>query len=203
MEILHLTILSATTTEYEELVLCSSELPYDWYGQTLTEPGNYTASEQYTGMECDSVVHELTLNIYTQTVPSSVTLPIVRMGEAIDVTIPTAEIQAHIAADTWYAPDALIAWYILDNSNWATLTDEPVSSGINEVVMKYAVDSDCGSVESDRIIIPVETTGVENIPTDEMGVYKVVRDNQIFIIRGGKIYSIVGHTIENGMSIGL
>ena len=203
MEILHLTILSATTTEYEELVLCPSELPYDWYGQTLTEPGNYTASEQYTGMECDSVVYELTLNIYTQTLPSSVTLPIVRMGEAIDVSVPTAEIQAHIAADTWYAPDALIAWYILDNSNWATLTDEPVSSGINEVVMKYAVDSDCGSVESDRIIIPVETTGVENIPTDEIGVYKVVRDNQIFIIRGGNIYSIVGHTIENGMSIGL
>ena len=197
MEILHLTILSATTTEYEELVLCSSELPYDWYGQTLTEPGNYTASEQYTGMECDSVVHELTLNIYTQTLPSSVTLPIVRMGEAIDVSVPTAEIQAHIAADTWYAPDALIAWYILDNSNWATLTDEPVSSGINEVVMKYAVDSDCGSVESDRIIIPVETTGVENIPTDEMGVYKVVRDNQIFIIRGGNIYSIVGHIIKD------
>ena len=194
---LHLTILPEATTESETLVLCPSELPYDWYGQSITEAGTYSATEQYAGMECDSVVHELTLNIYTQTLPSSVTLPIVRMGEAIDVTIPTAEIQAHIAADTWYAPDALIAWYILDNSNWATLTDEPVSSGINEVVMKYAVDSDCGSVESDRIIIPVETTGVENIPTDEMGVYKVVRDNQIFIIRGGKIYSIVGHIIKD------
>ena len=194
---LHLTILPEATTESETLVLCPSELPYDWYGQSITEAGTYSATEPYAGMECDSVVHELTLNIYTQTLPSSVTLPIVRMGEAIDVTVPTAEIQAHIAADTWYAPDALIAWYILDNSNWATLTDEPVSSGINEVVMKYAVDSDCGSVESDRIIIPVETTGVENIPTDEMGVYKVVRDNQIFIIRGGKIYSIVGHIIKD------
>ena len=194
---LHLTILPDATTESETLALCPSELPYEWYGQSLTEAGTYSATEPYAGMECDSVVHELTLNIYTQTLPSSVTLPIVRMGEAIDVSVPTAEIQAHIAADTWYAPDALIAWYILDNSNWATLTDEPVSSGINEVVMKYAVDSDCGSVESDRIIIPVETTGVENIPTDEMGVYKVLRDNQIFIIRGGKIYSIVGHIIED------
>ena len=203
IEVLHLTILPDATAESETLALCPSELPYEWYGQSLTEAGTYSATEPYAGMECDSVVHELTLNIYTQTLPSSVTLPIVRMGEAIDVSVPTAEIQAHIAADTWYAPGALIAWYILDNSNWATLTDEPVSSGINEVVMKYAVDSDCGSVESDRIIIPVETTGVENIPTDEMGVYKVVRDNQIFIIRGGKIYSIVGHTIENGMSIGL
>ena len=194
---LHLTILPEATTESETLVLCPSELPYDWYGQSITEAGTYSATEPYAGMECDSVVHELTLNIYTQTLPSSVTLPIVRMGEAIDVSVPTAEIQAHIAAETWYAPNALIAWYILDNSDWATLTDEPVSSGINEVVMKYAVETDCGSVESDRIIIPVETTGVENIPTDEMGVYKVVRDNQIFIIRGGKIYSIVGHIIKD------
>ena len=194
---LHLTILPDATTESETLALCPSELPYEWYGQRLTEAGSYTATEQYAGMECDSVIHELTLNVYVQTLPTAITLPIVRTGEAIDVTIPTAEIQAHIAAETWYAPNALIAWYILDNSNWATLTDEPVSSGINEVVMKYAVDSDCGSVESDRIIIPVETTGVENIPTDEMGVYKVLRDNQIFIIRGGKIYSIVGHIIED------
>ncbi len=194
---LHLTILPDATTESETLALCPSELPYEWHGQSITEAGTYSATEPYAGMECDSVIHELTLNVYVQTLPVAVTLPIVRTGEAIDVTIPTAEIQAHIAADTWYAPDALIAWYILDNSNWATLTDEPVSSGINEVVMKYAVDSDCGSVESDRIIIPVETTGVENIPTDEMGVYKVVHDNQIFIIRGGNIYSIVGHIIKD------
>ena len=194
---LHLTILPDATTESETLALCPSELPYEWHGQSITEAGTYSATEPYAGMECDSVIHELTLNVYVQTLPAAVTLPIVRMGEAIDVSVPTAKIQAHIAADTWYAPDALIAWYILDNSNWATLTDEPVSSGINEVVMKYAVDSDCGSVESDRIIIPVETTGVENIPTDEMGVYKVVRDNQIFIIRGGKIYSIVGHIIKD------
>ena len=197
IEVLHLTILPEATTESETLVLCPSELPYEWHGQSITEAGTYSATEQYAGMECDSIIHELTLNVYVQTLPVAVTLPIVRTGEAIDVTIPTAEIQAHIAADTWYAPDALIAWYILDNSNWATLTDEPVSSGINEVVMKYAVDSDCGSVESDRIIIPVETTGVENIPTDEIGVYKVVRDNQIFIIRGGNIYSIVGHIIKD------
>ena len=192
-----MTILPDATTESETLALCPSELPYEWHGQSITEAGTYSATEPYAGMECDSVIYELTLNVYVQTLPTAITLPIVRMGEAIDVTIPTAEIQAHIAADTWYAPDALIAWYILDNSNWATLTDEPVSSGINEVVMKYAVDSDCGKVESDRIIIPVETTGVENIPTDEMGVYKVVRDNQIFIIRGGNIYSIVGHIIKD------
>jgi hypothetical protein len=28
-----------------------------------------------------------------------------------------------------------------------------------------------------------------------MGVYKVLRDNKIFIIRGGKAYSIMGHLV--------
>jgi hypothetical protein len=192
---LHLTILPDATTESETLALCPSELPYEWYGQTLIEAGTYSAAEPYAGMECDSVIHELTLNVYVQTLPATVTLPIVRMGEAIDVTIPTAEIQAHIAAETWYAPNALVAWYIMENSDWATLTDEPVAVGIEEVTLKYAVEADCGIAESDKMVIAVETTGLENIPTDVMGVYKVLRDNKIFIIRGGKAYSIMGHQV--------
>ena len=192
---LHLTILPDATTETEELALCPSELPYDWYGQSITEAGTYSAAEPYAGMECDSVIHELTLNVYVQTLPATVTLPIVRMGEAIDVTIPTAEIQAHIAAETWYAPNALVAWYILENSDWASLTNEPVAVGIEEVTLKYAVETDCGNIESDKMVIAVETTGLENIPTDVMGVYKVLRDNKIFIIRGGKAYSIMGHLV--------
>ena len=192
---LYLTILPDATTESEKLALCPSELPYEWYGQVLTEAGTYSATEPYAGMECDSVIHELTLNVYVQTLPAAVTLPIVRMGEAIDVTIPTAEIQAHIAAETWYAPNALVAWYILENSDWAALTDEPVAVGIEEVTLKYAVETDCGIAESDKMVIAVETTGLENIPTDVMGVYKVLRDNKIFIIRSGKAYSIMGHLV--------
>ena len=192
-------MLSTATTDYEELTLCSSELPYEWYGLSITKAGYYTAAEQYVGMACDSVVHELTLNVYSQTLPTSVTLPIVRMGEAIDVSVPTAEIQAYIASDSWYAPNAMVAWYILDNNDWATLTDEPVASGINEVVMKYTIDSDCGSTESDRISITVEISAVENIHTDAEGTYKIIRDDKIFIIRGGKAYSILGRTINNWM----
>ena len=182
--------------ENEELVLCPSELPYEWYGQTLTEAGSYTATEQYAGLQCDSVIHELTLNIYVQTLPATVTLPIVRMGEAIDVTIPTTEIQAHIAAETWYAPNVLVAWYILENSDWASLTDEPITAGIKEVTLKYAVETDCGIAESYKMVIAVETTGLENIPTDVMGVYKIIRDNKIFIIRDDKMYSIMGQEVR-------
>ena len=194
VEILHLTILPDATTETEELALCPSELPYEWFGQSLSEAGFYTATEPYIGTECDSVVHELTLNVYVQTLPEQVTLPIAREGEAVDVSVPTAEIQAYIAADTWYAPNASIEWYIL-GSDWEVLTGEPVEKGTSAVFLKYVVDTDCGSVESDQMMISVETSALENIPTDVMGVYKVLRDNKIFIIRGGKAYSIMGHLV--------
>ena len=195
VEVLHLTILPEATTESEELALCPSELPYDWYGQWLTEAGTYSATEQYAGMECDSVIHELTLNVYVQTLPAAVTLPIVRTGEAIDVTIPTAEIQAHMAAETWYAPNALVAWYVMNNSNWTALTDEPVATGITEVILKYAVETDCGNIESDKMVIVVETTDVENTQSQSpsSNCQKILYEDHIYILREGKVYSVMGH----------
>ncbi len=194
VEVLHLIILPEATTESEELALCPSELPYEWYGQTLTEAGLYTATEQYAGMECDSVIHEVTVNVYVQTLPAMVTQPIVRTGEAIDVSIPTAEIQAHIAAETWYAPNAEVAWYIMENSDWAVLTTEPVVAGTTQVVLKYAVATDCGSVESDNIVIDVIPTSVENTHTQSptSDCQKILYEDHIYILRDGKIYSIMG-----------
>ena len=194
VEVLHLTILPEATIESGELALCPSELPYEWYGQSLTEEGTYSATEQYAGMECDSVIHELTLNVYVQTLPAAVTLPIVRTGEAIDVTIPTAEIQAHIAAETWYAPNAEVAWYIMENSDWTALTTEPVAAGTKQVVLKYAVATDCGSVESDNIVIDVTPTSVENThsqsPTSDC--QKILYDQQLYIYHNGSVYTIMG-----------
>ena len=46
------------------------------------------------------------------------------------------------------------------------------------------------------MVIAVETTGLENIPTDVMGVYKIIRDNKIFIIRDDKMYSIMGQEVR-------
>ena len=194
VEVLHLTVLPDATTESEELALCPSELPYEWYGQSLTEEGTYSATEQYAGMECDSVIHELTLNVYVQTLPAAVTLPIVRTGEAIDVTIPTAEIQAHIAAETWYAPNAEVAWYIMENSDWAALTAEPAKAGTTQVVLKYAVATDCGSVESDNIVIDVIPTSVENTHTQSptSDCQKILYEDHIYILRDGKTYTIMG-----------
>ena len=189
---LHLTILPEALVENEELVLCPSEMPYEWYGQSLTKAGSYTATEQYTGMECDSVIHELTLNVYVQTLPASVTLPIVRAGEAINVEAPTAEINAHIAADSWYAPNAVVAWYIQSNDTWSELTEEPVKAGISNVVLKYAVNSDCGSIESEVMNISVTTTAIENTQGNATQIYKIIRNGQLLIIRDGKEYNMLG-----------
>ena len=194
---LHLTILPEALVENEELVLCPSELPYEWYGQSLTKAGSYTATEQYTGMECDSVIHELTLNVYVQTLPASVTLPIVRAGEAINVEAPTAEINAHIAADSWYAPNAVVAWYIQSNDTWSELTEEPVKAGISNIVLKYAVNSDCGSIESEVMNISVTTTAIENTQGNATQIYKIIHNGQLLIIRDGKIYNTMGQSVNN------
>ena len=198
VEVLHLTILPEATIESEELALCPSELPYEWYGQTLTEAGSYTVIEQYAGMECDSVVHELTMNVYVQTLPVAMTLPIVRTGEAIDVTVPTAEIQANIAAETWYAPNAEVAWYILENSDWAALTAEPVKVGTKQVVLKYAVETDCGNVESDNIVVDIQPTSVENTPSQLpiTNCQKILYEDHIYILRDGKMYTIMGAEVK-------
>ena len=193
VEVLHLTILPNAVTEYEDLALCPSELPYDWYGQSLTEAGTYTATEQYAA-GCDSVVHELRLKVYVQTLPELVTLPTVREGEVIDVSIPTAEIQAHIAADTWYAPNAEVAWYIMENSDWAALSAEPVAAGITEVTLKYVVDTDCSNVESDNMVIDVISTSVENTQSQSpsSNCQKILYEDHIYILREDKIYNAMG-----------
>ena len=197
IENLHLTILPEALVENEELVLCPSEMPYEWYGQSLTKAGSYTATEQYTGMECDSVIHELTLNVYVQTLPASVTLPIVRAGEAINVEAPTAEINAHIAADSWYAPNAVVAWYIQSDDTWSELTEEPVKAGISNIVLKYAVNSDCGSIESEVMNISVITTAIENTQGNATQIYKIIHNGQLLIIRDGKIYNTMGQSLTH------
>ena len=192
---LHLTILPEALVENEELVLCPSELPYEWYGQSLTKAGSYTATEQYMGMECDSVIHELTLNVYVQTLPASVTLPIIRAGEAINVEAPTAEINAHIAADSWYAPNAVVAWYIQSNDTWSELTKDPVIAGISNIVLKYAVNSDCGRIESEEIRISIATTAIDNVHSNTIDTYMILRNGQLLILRDGKTYTVMGQEL--------
>ena len=192
VEVLHLTILPEAIAETEILALCPSELPYEWYGQSLTEAGLYTATEQYSGMSCDSIIHELTLNIFVQTLPEQLTLPIVQPGKPIDVTIPTEEILAYIAAQTWYAPNAWVVWYVKDGAEWGPLTTEPVSSAASNVVLKYAVETDCDIIESTAMTIIIEPTSVDLIQSVEKSTHKIICNDKVWIIRNGEMYNIVG-----------
>ena len=196
IEILHLTILPEAVIEEEEVVLCPSDLPYTWYDQTITAAGTYTAVEQYATYGCDSVIHIVRVQTYVLNLPTTVSSPIVRTGEAINVEVATAEIQAHITAESWYAPNAFIVWYILSNDTWNTLTDEPVQTGITEITLKYAVESDCGSIESDEMNIDVIITAIENVHSHSTDTYKVLHNGELLIHRNGKFYTITGRVIQ-------
>ena len=195
--ILDLEVLPPMRTEQHTLTICENELPYTWRYYELSSSGKYKFVEQYEGVDLDSVCFMIDLNIYSQTLPAAVTLPIVRTGEAIDVTIPTAEIQAHIAAETWYAPNAEIAWYIMENSDWAALTAEPVAVGTTQVVLKYAVETDCGNIESDNMVIDVIPTSVENTDSQSpiSNCQKILYEDHIYLLRDGKMYSIMGQEL--------
>ncbi len=169
-----------------DTTICANE-SFVWNNIVYESAGEYIDT-------LDIGIATVSLHKYKLTIPPVVTPPIVRTGEAIDVTIPTAEIQAHIAAETWYAPNAEVAWYIMDNSDWAALTAEPVKAGISQVTLKYAVATDCGNVESDDMVIDVIPTSVENTHTQSptSDCQKILYEDHIYILRDGKIYSIMG-----------
>lgn len=193
---LNLTVLPEAITQQHDMVLCQSELPYEWYGQMLKESGNYTASEQFAAAQCDSVVHELTLSTYVQTIPATVTEPVVYIGQAIDVAPATADIQAHIDAQPLYAPEAMIEWYIFNEPNWEPLTTAPFETNVPQVLLKYAVETSCGVVESDTLYINTIMSNLENITHDIVDVQKIIHNGQVLILRNGNIYTTIGIQLQ-------
>ena len=160
--ILHLTILPQMKHEYEELTLCPSDLPFLWHGQSLTKPGTYTDREQYTHYDCDRVEYHLTLKVYDFSAPATVTMPRAICGNVVDVIAATEEIEAYIASIPSYAANATIAWQIKKNGTWATLTNEPVKGGLGEITLRYVIYSECGSLPSEEMVVPVEMPTPEN-----------------------------------------
>jgi hypothetical protein len=196
IEVLTLTILPEAVTKVDTLTICSSDLPYDWYGQLLTQTGTYTAAEKYANRDCDSVIHQLNLQIYVQTLPLAVTPPVVYAGKKIDVSVPTEEIQAFINAETLYAPQSTITWYVKNNTEWQLLTDEIINFESSQIELKYVVETDCGNQESTSMTITILTTNLEEAISQENVVKKVVYDNNIYIIRNGVVYTIMGQHVD-------
>ena len=178
---LKLTILPAMQTETQNLELCTSDLPYSWYGQTLTEAGTYTYIEQYAGYTCDSVEHVLNLQVHTLVLPSSVSLPVAVCGSSIDVSAATADIEAFIASEPTYAANATVTWQQQQAGVWTALSTQPLDGDQGEVIVRYMIISDCGVLESPEIVVPVEMPTPEN-SKDLDGVKSVSKyNNRIFL----------------------
>ena len=162
VDTLRLTVLSDATIESETLTLCPSELPYTWRDQNLTSAGSYTASKQYVGHACDSVIYELTLTVYNVTLPTITEADILAVcGKAVDVSKAEEAILAHVASEALYAPNAEVTWYVLSGNTYVEL-NTAIDGTVTEVTLKYTVTTDCGVVESDPITVQVQTPSPEN-----------------------------------------
>jgi hypothetical protein len=128
----------------------------------LTSAGTYTASKQYAGHTCDSVVYELNLAVYVLIAPAQVTTPIAVCGHPVDVTKATDELNAFIANEAMYAENAVVTWQVKNNGVWTTLTTDPVNGSMESVVVRYVITSDCGTIESNEMTLPVEMPHPDN-----------------------------------------
>ncbi len=177
---LHLTILPAAVTENEVLTICESEFPYKWRGETLTAIGTYTVVEQYAATDCDSVIHVLDLQTYVMTLPTNIADPIAVCGEPVNVEDATSDIEVHIATTNLYAPNAVVNWYIYNNGDSTLLTNDLIKGGVDEIIIKYVITSDCGSLVSDAFTLTIEV--IEN-DVDEDDVLAISKyDNRIFLL---------------------
>ena len=174
---LNLTVLPETVTENEKLIICESDFPYSWRGQTLTTIGTYNAVDKFVGHDCDSVIYVLELQTYVMTLPDNVAMPIAVCGNPVDVADATADIEEYIASVDLYAPNAEVTWYINGDVN-----NDPIKGGVIDVTVKYVITSDCGSIESEEFIVTVEAPTPEN-DVDMDNVLIVSKyENRIFLL---------------------
>jgi hypothetical protein len=179
---LYLTILPKMRYEYEEITVCPSELPFVWNGLTLTEAGEYRVREQYTHYDCDRTEYVLTLHVYNFSAPAKVTMPRAICGNPVDVTAATAEIEAYLDAQDLYAPNATVVWQIKNNGRWEAKIHEPVKGSMSEVTVRYVIYSDCGSLQSPEMTVPVEMPTPENdVDMDGISIQSLY-GNRIFML---------------------
>ena len=159
---LHLTILPDVVYEPTETDYFCPASTHEWRNHTYDAPGTYYDTV-YNVLGCDSIIYTLELLQYVNTIPTITPDDIIAIcGNAIDVTLADAVVNAHIASEALYAPNAKIEWYILSGNDYTEMTNTAIDGTITEVTVKYAVVTDCGIVESDPVTVTVETPTPEN-----------------------------------------
>lgn len=184
--ILHLVLsepIYSTVSEYN----CEA---YVLDGDSCTESGQYTFI--FTASNgCDSIVL-LDLVIYDQSLPTAVSMPIVKVGEPVDVTDAQADINTHINTTPNYAPNAVVSWYIKQGGEWQALTADPIAADASVVTLKYEVQTDCRVVSSDDIVVPIVTTDLLSDYVRSQRCEKCLVNGQLIIRHGEKIYNAQG-----------
>ena len=184
--ILHLVLsepIYSTVSEYN----CEA---YVLDGDSCTESGQYTFI--FTASNgCDSIVL-LDLVIYDQSLPTAVSMPVVKVGEPVDVTDAQADINMHINTTPNYAPNAVVSWFIKQGGEWQTLTADPIAADASVVTLKYEIVTECGVISSDDMVIPIVTTGVIN-SEGTRGVYrKILHNSRLVISHDGRTFNAQG-----------
>ena len=192
---LHLTVLPPMVTEIEDIYVCPSELPYLWYDQYLTASGTYTYREQFVdNSACDSVEHMVMFTVYDISIPSTVTTPIAICGNPVDVDTATYELESYVTTTPNYAPNATIVWQVKNSGVWERLTSAVVTGDMVDITLRYVIISDCDTIESREIYVPVEMPNPDN-DVEMDGMAAVSRyNNRVFLFNINEFIAKFGWT---------
>ena len=84
-------------------------------------------------------------------------------GQAIMLDEAIAKVNAHIAAESHYAPNHIIAWEVQTNGTWQPLNiTTAIRGGVEQLTIRLTVITDCGVETSAPLTVKVETPAPEN-----------------------------------------
>ena len=199
--VLHLTVLPEVLMTEETVTICHGET-YTWEGQTYTESGDYTmtyadkngcdstlvlhlivlpeeAKKETTVTACDS--YEWYGVTYTESgdyTYNGTTSTGCNYTEVLHLTINLSEqVEETVTA--------------CDSYEWHGMTY--TESG--DYTYNGTTDAGCDRVET--LHLTIETcSAVEDVPANAADVRKVVRGDQVLIIREGKVYTLMGVEVK-------
>ena len=192
---LDLTVLPEMKYKNHTLFVCASELPYEWNNLSLTESGEYTYREQFAAnASCDSIEHVLTFTVYDMSLPDTISQPIAICGKPIDLMKATDQIESYIASISHYAPNATVVWQEWIDGVWVDYDYETLKGSQSEIIIRYAIITDCGVIYSDEMVLVVEQATPENsTELDNMSVESKY-GNRIFLFDLNAFSSTFGWT---------
>ena len=192
---LHLTVLPEMAYEYHTIFACTGDLPYEWNNLSLTESGEYTYREQFAAnASCDSIEHVLTFTVYDMSLPDTISQSIAICGKPIDLMKATDQIESYIASISHYAPNATVVWQEWIDGVWVDYDYETLKGSQSEIIIRYAIITDCGVIYSDEMVLVVEQATPENsTELDNMSVESKY-GNRIFLFDLNAFSSTFGWT---------